>query len=211
MVPKTGIIIRGTGLLLQLKKRNATKYVFPIANEKYWKTKNGKMIIEFAGVGGKPKGKETLLEAVLREALEETGCEAKLRHSFKTVTLDFQRGETFRRTLKANPAPFLKTKKLIQTDSGPRLLYNPIWAGSLAGKPKPSAEVPALLFLTDDLVAQTAKKDIRLKDILKLGGELIEARHIPRNAVIKPFGTPEDVVKAFGEKFGNKIRKLVSS
>ena len=80
----------------------------------------------------------------------------------------------------------------------PVIIYNKIlpseeklsvctYFAQLKGNPKPNLEVPALLLLKDN---QILKNDT-LGELLKNGAEIMEQNSIPKNAVIKPFGTAE--------------------
>jgi 8-oxo-dGTP pyrophosphatase MutT (NUDIX family) len=205
-MPKITQRINGTGLLLPVKRGRKTKFVFPVVKEIYWKTAKGTPVIEYAGVGGKPEGTETRLQAVFREAREEIGCEVKLKHAHETLFFDTRTGKIRKRKLRGTPAPLLKFQKIIQTPAGPRLLDSVVWVGIPVDEPRPSAEVPALLLLTENLLNQTLKKEVTLAQLLSHGAELIEVRPVPRHAVVKPFGTPEVVGTVFGHKLMKNLK-----
>ncbi|MDO8537753.1 MAG: NUDIX domain-containing protein [archaeon] len=203
---KTHNFITGTGLILPFFRENVIKYAFCIVKDAYWKIDSNDYLIEFSGIGGKLEGKETHSQAIIREACEEIGCKVKLLHSHKTFFLDLRNGKIQTRKLKNFPAPIIKFKKIINTTLGPRLLCNVVWLAVTEGEPKPSSEVPAIIFLTEELLNRTLERNITLQELLSNGAELIEAKLIPRYAIIKPFGTPEVIAKIFNKNLDLMVK-----
>ncbi|MFX1298213.1 MAG: NUDIX domain-containing protein [Promethearchaeota archaeon] len=168
----------GNGLIVRYKK----KFLFAVGKEKFWRNKEGLLVITYTAVGGNLEREETFVESALREAREELGVEVTIKSAINTLFFDFETKEK----------KFVKLNETIN----PAIIYNKILPGNdklavctfiayLKNVPKPSMEVPALLLLKEEQLFE----DKSLRTLLEEGAEILEQRPIPRNAIMRPFGT----------------------
>lgn len=157
-------------------------FLFTIREEKYWSQIDDKRIIEYTAIGGNLKQGESFTQAAKRECKEELGSDVELINSEYTLFYDFPR----------------KNKKIIKLteDINPVIIYNLVsekgklsvcsYLAKFNQKIHFLREVPALLLLPRD---QLKNKESSLSDLLQAGASIIERKPIPRNAIIKPWGT----------------------
>ena len=168
----------GNGVIIHYRGR----LLFAVGKEAFWKTEDGALTITYTGVGGKLEQGEGFVESTHREAVEELGTEVCLLSAKTTLVYDFDAHTKYFVALHdpVNPA-IVYTKTLNERDTLGVCTY----LATLNGEPKPSREVPALLLLSEEQLSE----DITLTKLLENGALIIEQRPIPRNAVMKPFGT----------------------
>src|SRR5438045_3573045 len=85
----------------------------------------------------------------------------------------------------------------VEDDSYYMVGYN----AALSGKPVPTKEVEALLFLTKDNLKLFNRLDVvTVDDIIQQGGEILEQPgvHIPRESILAPHGTALYLVRRLG-------------
>jgi len=175
-------------------------YLFTLEKEKYWEKKNNSFLIKFTAVGGRLEKNETFISAIQRESCEEIGCKLNLIDGKKTVYINSNLGIK-KIVLGEEIKPIIIYEKEykglpgLPHASGRWVLFCPIFFAKLQKKPRPSSEVPALLILSKKLFP-LCNKQIKLQTILERGGMLMEARGIPKTALIQPMFTPEVLLKS---------------
>jgi len=172
----------GNGLIIKHKG----KFLFALGKKKFWKKENGKLVITYTGVGGKLEEGEDFMNSSIREAKEEIDADILIKSSNKTLFFDFNKN----------------TKKVVYLDEKikPAIIYKRtneygkwfvcIYNCSLKSKPKPSSEIPAIM-----LLKQSQLKGGDIKELLKKGAKIIEKEKIPREAILKPYGSAEILIK----------------
>lgn len=178
---------------------------FAIGNKKYWKKSENRVdMISFTAIGGHVEENESFLEATLREIKEETGSEALLDESQETYYVKAQLIEQEIFEFKINSLE----KVNISDDPKPWIVYTldresdilgvVVYRGELKAIIHPSAEVPALIKLTPELLLKCPSS---LQKLLELGAKIKEQGDpIPRNAILYPFGS----IKIVDELIRNK-------
>jgi hypothetical protein len=90
---------------------------------------------------------------------------------------------------------------------GRRTLLAYAYLGRTMGTPKPTMEVPALLFASTKEILRRNTPTIR--EVLDEAGSLVEASAIPRKAVLRPWGTPVYLRRLMTRQAFDPIRALV--
>lgn len=208
---------RGAGVLIPVKKRGKTFFLFTIERPVYWEKKRGKVYVNYTSPGGRSEPGEKEPATARRETLEEINCPVRLKSAKETI-IRTRNGRT--RTVASKtvkPAPiaiyskqYSKVRYPVQKRGQKEqwIGHSRVYVGELKGKPKPASEIPAIILLPEELIAQTLKKPVNLETLLKNGAELIERRKIPKNAMLRPLYTPEilgEITKGKLSKFLEKI------
>jgi 8-oxo-dGTP pyrophosphatase MutT (NUDIX family) len=171
---------RGVSLLIQLRGR----FLWAMGSREFWKKVGGRLYVDYEGVGGGLEPGETFVEAAHRECREETGCEVELLPSPRTFVLDDVEGTTSEAAgWEASPLMVWRKRLL-----GRKTLLVYTYFGRVRGTARPGAEVPALIYTSAKEVLRRATPTVQ--EVLDAGAELVEASRIPRDAAIRPWGTP---------------------
>lgn len=173
----------GTGIIIPFKD----KYVFAIGNEKFWKKDGSNLIITYTAVGGNLERGESFLDSARREAKEEIGVEIELVSSPNTLIFNLDNMKRRIAKSKDRVRPVIVYNKTLSSKE--RLYVYVYLSNPLKATPRSYMEVPSLLLLHK--YQMIAKEDKKLEDLLSEGGEIVERRSIPRDAILKPFGSAE--------------------
>lgn len=173
---------QGTGLII----RHTERYLFAIGKENFWQQNNQQLIITYSAVGGTREQDESFLECAYREAKEELGVHVKIFGRKKSIFYDFGTKKKEIVALEEKEAPWLVYSMPRDRQGLAVCVY---LAKLKKDSPNPSMEIPALILLTPVQVIACGSQT--LSTLLKDGAEIFEQREIPRNAIIKPFGTAE--------------------
>jgi len=170
----------GVGLLLPTGGR----LLWTISTPSLWRRRDGNLYINYEGVGGGVEEGESFEDAAIRECKEETGCVAQLESASRSFLIDevMQRIGT---TKVPGPSPVLVWRKRLL---GGKTLLAYAFLATLTGRPRPLAEVPALLYSPKRLI--TKRGTFTLRELLEGGSELRARTSIPESALVRPWGTP---------------------
>lgn len=97
------------------------------------------------GVGGVCEPGETPWQTIMRETLEETGCELVLSDSPRTWYWQVGREEPIRVECVERPAPLLVERR--PGDVQPGDFFGATFLGSVVGEPAPADDVEALIYV----------------------------------------------------------------
>ncbi len=161
-------------------------FLFVLGKEEYWEKKRTHWEITYTNTGGHVEKNEDILDATRREVLEEIGCEVDLISSNQTLVCELE-----------NP---IFSQYQLEDRTCPILIYNSremkmsvcVYLGVISSNPIPKMEVPALILVPSSQI-QGGKLSLLLREgavMTTQGG-----RNIPKNAVLKPFGSADIVVK----------------
>jgi hypothetical protein len=144
---------------------------------------------------------------VLREALEETGCDVRLLQCRQTWVVRSAHDVTqIRLSGLERPAAVVlghhrtpPREPWSSEHSGRACLV--VYAGEVVAPPRPMMELPALIWLTPAQVVQVAHSDIPLQDLLNGGAELLDgtAKGLPRSASLRLVDSQEALVLGLGD------------
>jgi len=185
----------GNGLIIKYKG----KFLFAIGKNKFWKKENGKLVITYTGVGGKLEKEENFIDSSIREAKEEIDSAISIKSDKKTLFYDFNKNSKKIIHLKEKIKPAIIYRKSNEYGRWFVCIYN----CSLKSEPKPSSEIPALILLKKKQIYEEKS----LKELLNEGAEIIEKEKIPRNAILRPYGSAEILKDRINEVFIHKIIK----
>lgn len=169
----------GNGLIVKYKG----KFLFVLGKKKFWKKENGRLIITYTAVGGKLEKEENFINSSIREAKEEIDSDISLKSSKKTLLFDFDKNEKKIISMNERIKPAIIYNKPSQDGRWFVCVYN----CSLKSEPKPSSEICAIILLKKSQL----NREKALKELIKEGAEIIEKKHIPREAVLRPYGSAE--------------------
>ena len=137
--------------------------------------------VEITAIGGKRENSDPSLEACAqREAYEEIGCRIRVIPSVETTVIRGPR-ENQRIKFSEDERPIALIFRHFNTPahdpwhiSGTQPGCVAVFLASLAGNPSPTGELPALIWLRPEQILQTAQQDVRLRDLIATGAQLID-------------------------------------
>jgi len=187
----------GTGIIAKHNDR----FVFAIGSNRFWMQEEVDLSITYTAIGGKVEEGETFVSAAIREAQEEANTDVDLIDSTKTLLWDFTTGNCRIVRLK---------EKIIR----PVIIYkrrgNDMWVvyvflASFKTEPRPNIEVPALLLLHKNFLID--KRYISVEEHIKRGNIILEQEKnaIPRDAILKPFGSAKIINDLNEQQFSELI------
>ncbi len=178
-----------TGILL---RRNGAG-LYEVQRQARWRVEGSDTVVGVVGIGGKYEGTDgTLVACAQRECSEELETTVALQDS--TVTHLFT-SDTIREFSIPHAEGLIRPRYIIvnqQSESG-RKPYTlvAVFEGELQGEPTPG-DVAGLLYLTDEQLQQAFQRGgSRLEDVLRSGAVLNEKIDIPRDVLLKVFGTAQ--------------------
>jgi 8-oxo-dGTP pyrophosphatase MutT (NUDIX family) len=198
----------GTSLILRKARASSGGVGCLLYGLRSPRQERGQPVLEVTGIGGALEDSDASPAAgVLREALEETGCDVRLLRCRQTLLVRSERDVT-RIELSGQERPAAVVFRHYRTlprepwsdkHSGEACLV--VFAGELRGRPRPMMELPALIWLTAEQVVRTAHIDTALMDLLNDGAELLECtgRPLPRKARLRLVDSQEALVLALGD------------
>jgi len=168
---------------------------------------SGRAIVEITGIGGRMEATdESAMDAAQREAWEEVGCEVEIIPQRETYVV---RGvaDVQRIALPDEPAPAALVFRRHGTP--PHQPWHEVHQGDvsilvfqahLLGEPRPTGELPALLWLSPTQVVATAERDVPLRQLLQGGATLLERDlgRTPRDSLARLTDSQEALVLALG-------------
>jgi 8-oxo-dGTP pyrophosphatase MutT (NUDIX family) len=172
------------------------------------RVERGQQVLEVTGIGGALEDSDASPTAgVLREALEETGCDVRLLRCRETLVVHSARDV---RWMELSGAERPAAVVFRHHNTPPREPWSDehsgrvcvvVFAGKLSAQPRPAMELPALIWLTASQVVQVAQRDILLQDLLDSGAGILEGtpRLLPRNAWLRLVDSQEALVLALGD------------
>lgn len=197
------LILRGEKLLFVVNKR------------KYWKRRGSRWIISFANVGGRKEEGENILQTARRECKEEIGILPHIISSKRTFLIDLNYKVKEIKT-PTRPRPF--SIYLLKHKGKPGMPYAKgcfiakvyVFLGEINKPPKPSSEIPAIIWLDWDMVMRSSKGGLKVRELLRKGVKIEEKDKIPRNAILVPSWTPKVFIKAFGKDLPTFLKSSFS-
>lgn len=187
----------GTGIIAKYNDR----FVFAIGSNRFWTQEEVDLSITYTAIGGKVEEGETFVSAAIREAQEEANTEVDLIDSTKTLLWDFTTENCRIVRLK---------EKMIR----PVIIYKRrsdymwvvyVFLSSFKTEPRPSMEVPALLLMHKNFLID--KRYISVEEHIKRGNIILEQEKntIPRDAILKPFGSAKIINDLNEQQFSELI------
>jgi 8-oxo-dGTP pyrophosphatase MutT (NUDIX family) len=160
----------------------------------------GGPLVRFVGIGGHLEPGETWTEAVRREAMEEAGLHVSLRSPEETYLLrDDGTVQDITSTLEwpDSHRPFFVWSAQFHFGRPPndqvRHFVNAVFVASVPddAQPRPAAEMPAILALSEAQLRQAAAHPVPLIDLLAGGAAIWESGTIPRSTRLVPGGSAQ--------------------
>jgi 8-oxo-dGTP pyrophosphatase MutT (NUDIX family) len=198
----------GTSLILRKAGRSPRDGASLLYGIRAPRIADGRQVLEVTGIGGALEDSDASLAAgVVREALEETGCDVRLLRCRETLVVRSERDVT-RVELSGRERPAAVVFRHYGTrprepwsDEHRGTLCVVVFAGELRTEPQPAMELPALIWLAAEQVVQAAHRDTVLQDSLDGGARLLEARPqlLPRGAWLRLVDSQEALVLALGD------------
>ena len=159
------------------------------------------------------------VDTAQREALEEVGCKVEAIPQGETCVV---RGaaDVRRMTLSDDCAP---AALVFRTHGAPphrpwcgvpqRSICIVVFQAHLLGEPRPTGELPAILWLSPEQVVATAERDVPLSQLLDEGATLVEREpgQTPRDALARLTDSQEALVLALGNDALPYYRRLCRS
>ena len=185
-----------TGLILRWRDR----LLFAVEPIHHWLDRPDGPLARFVGVGGHLEPGETWIEAVRREALEEADLHVSLRQPERTYLLrEGVAAQDISATLEwpDPPAPLYIWSARFRFGSPPhereRHFVNAVFLAHVPddAQPRPSAEMPAILAMSEAQLRQAAAHPTPLADLLAGGATIWESEAIPRSTRLTPGGSAQ--------------------
>ena len=163
------------------------------------------VVIELTGIGGGLEvDDESVTEALLREVREEIGCSVRLVPCAETVVVHGPE-RTERTHLQGKELPAAVVLRGHRTppqqpwhreSQGTSCIV--VYLGEVEGRPRPSRELSAVIWLHPAHVVNTAREDVPLMTLLESGAELVEAKpgSLPRTGWVRLTDSQEALVLA---------------
>jgi len=166
----------GNGVFIRWK----SFFLFVLGKEEYWKQIDTHWEITYTNTGGHVESNENMLDATRREVLEEVGCELVIISANQTVLCDLENPALSHFTLEDKICP------LLIYNSSELQMSVCVYLGVINSTPVPMMEVPALILLPLNLL-----QGGELSLLLDEGGIITvqNGRKIPKNSILKPFGS----------------------
>jgi 8-oxo-dGTP pyrophosphatase MutT (NUDIX family) len=185
-----------TGLILHWRER----LLFALEPVHHWHEEGGAPLARFVGVGGHLEPGETWEEAVCREAVEEADLQISLSSPPRTYLLredGVVRDVTAALTWPDPPRPLYIWSARYRLGRPPdvhmRHFVNAVFEATVPGEtqPRPAAEMPAILALSEAQLRRAAAQPISLEELLAGGAAIWEASTIPRSIRLYPGGSAQ--------------------
>ncbi|MEW6724050.1 MAG: hypothetical protein AB1331_03870 [Bacillota bacterium] len=192
-----------TGLLAWYQGR----LVWALGHQKYWETRPEGTIIPVVGIGGWQEPGETLIGAVRRQALEETGARAIPVHAPWTLWCrgedEASRVELDNEALDGEQAPLLVWQQQVtlrrdDSASYQRDYINAVYEAVLVDNPQASAEVPGLLFTEARVFQGLGVEPVPLEKLLADGVDYHGAA-LPPGVRLRLQGSARYLARFWGE------------
>ena len=190
----------GTSLIL----RGAGRFLYGIRRPR---AGGEREILEITGIGGGMENDDaTVIAGVQREAGEEMGCKARLLPCAETVIVRGP-GRVERVALEGPEQPAAVVFRRYRTpphqpwdarNKGEACLV--VFLAELDGRPRPTGELPALIWLDAPQIVRTARQDVPLRELVADGAELVgrEGESLPADAWARLTDSQEALVLALG-------------
>ena len=188
----TGLILRWRGQLL-----------FAVEPVHRWREVTDRSsaivpLVRFVGIGGHVEAGESWRQAVLREAREEAGLEVSLVAPQATYLLgddDTVIDVSAELDWPDSPRPCFiwRAAQDLERPSPEHAVRLVTAAFSAVGpddvEPRPLAEIPAIVAISDTQLRRAAARPVCLRDLLADGARIWESAPIPRSALLVPAGS----------------------
>jgi ADP-ribose pyrophosphatase YjhB (NUDIX family) len=162
---------QGAGVFCRVE---ANRYLFALYDE----SRLGNRRLVCGRIGGRRHEGETWRQCVEREVIEETGCHAVVESSPQCFYADIE-GQVEEVAVEADPRPALISRQPAAGAIIPGgIYYNLCFWARLLGKPKPGAELDALLVIDEPLLRRLAGESFTLAELVAAGATLIPARDL---------------------------------
>jgi 8-oxo-dGTP pyrophosphatase MutT (NUDIX family) len=185
-----------TGLILHWRDQ----LLFAIEPVHQWRNGIGGHVVRFVGIGGHLEPGETWTEAVHREALEEAGLHVSLRQPERTYLLrEGSAAQDISATLEwpDPPGPLYIWSAQFRFGRPPhdhvRHFVNAVFLAHVPddAQPRPRAEMPAILAVSEAQLRRAAAHPMPLADLLAGGATIWESETIPRSTRLTPGGSAQ--------------------
>jgi 8-oxo-dGTP pyrophosphatase MutT (NUDIX family) len=200
----------GTSLII----RQGNRFLYGIRSTKQ---AAGRKFLEITGIGGGLEAQDpSLFAGALRESVEETGCRVNYRPCPTTLIV---RGpdQVERAALTGDERPAAVVFRNHRTP--PHQPWDPVNQGEaclivfladLEGQPRPSMELPYLIWLQPEHILRTAWQDVHLGELLDTGAKLITGNSPapPKSNWSRMTDSQEALAIALGEAAPSFYRSL---
>lgn len=171
--------------------------VWAVAQRKYWRTEDGKVLVSIIGIGGGQEKGETLVDTIRREALEEANAPIAVIGARRTLWVTGEaeiRAVDLTEELAGEPAPVLiwQRKVRLRTDGGAEYeldYINPVYEAIVETRPSPGTETPGLFFMDVELFLSIRCEPASFRELLAKGARYA-GEPVPENALITLQGSP---------------------
>lgn len=185
-----------TGLVLQWRDW----LTFALEPRDHWRDEGHTQLARFVGIGGHLEPGETWVQAVRREALEETNLAVSLVSPERTYLLR-DNGSVEDITVALDwpdpPRPCFIWSAVYRFGRPPnertRHFVNAVFCAVAPddAEPCPAAEMPAIIALTEGQLRRTAVAPVSLGDLLTGGATVWASKPIPRSTLLAPGGSAQ--------------------
>ena len=148
------------------------KLLFVINKKEYWKKRDSRWVISFTNVGGRKEKGENILQTARRECKEEIGILPHILSSNRTFHIDLNyKVKEIKPSMR--PRPFsiylLKHKGKPGMPCAKKYFIAKVYVflAKINKNPKPSSEIPAIIWLDWDMVMQSSKGGLKLRELLR--------------------------------------------